>query len=508
MKEGKNLLLGYVAIIVLIVLYQLYFMKTRAKNPPPKEMKTEEVKIQKPEKKIAKESPKPLETKAISPTIAVEKGGVKEQEIQYENDFLKVSFTNIGGDIKEIRVKKYNVWLRPKKGNLTRTAIVEGNTKIDMSNIPFEYEMIKNGVRFYYKQDSVVYEKVYTFNNKNYTISLMLLPEKEFYYGIAGFDTDEKVPDKKRFIGAIVSMGGKPVTVSLRKIEKASSNRIFNGMINWAGFKTKYFIISVLPENYATETVVGKFNDLPFVSTRYNNKVTVYAGPLEYNKLVLAKKGFENSIYFGMTLLRPISKGIFFTIVFLHKGIRNYGLVIIIFTILMMLILSPINMVSYKSMRSMSKIQPEIAKLRQKYKKDPQKLNAATMELYKKYGVNPFSGCLPLLIQMPVFFALYAVLNSTIELKGAPFALWIKDLSLRDPYFILPILMGITMFIQQKFFSPQGATSEQRGLTFMMPIILTFIFASLPSGLVLYWFVYNLLMILQQYFIKKQAEGG
>ena len=174
----------------------------------------------------------------------------------------------------------------------------------------------------------------------------------------------------------------------------------------------------------------------------------------------------------------------------------------------MAIILSPLSILSYRSMKGMQEIQPKLQEIQKKYKNDPEKMNAEIMELYRKHGVNPFSGCFPMIIQMPVFFALFTVLNTTIELKGAPFIFWIKDLSMKDPYFVLPILMGITMFLQQRFTSPQQQGIEQKSMTFIMPIVLTFIFSSLPSGLVLYWFVYNLLSIIQQIIMKKQAEGG
>ena len=154
-------------------------------------------------------------------------------------------------------------------------------------------------------------------------------------------------------------------------------------------------------------------------------------------------------------------------------------------------------------MKKLQALQPQMNEIKQKYKKDPQKMQKEMMDLYKKYKVNPMSGCLPMLIQIPVFFALYKVLLVAIELRGAPFIFWIHDLSAKDPYYILPIIMGITMFIQQKM-TPTTMESQQQKIMTYLPVVFTFLFLKFPSGLVIYWLVSNLLSILQQYFVNKK----
>lgn len=159
-------------------------------------------------------------------------------------------------------------------------------------------------------------------------------------------------------------------------------------------------------------------------------------------------------------------------------------------------------------MKKLQAIQPKMNEIRQKYKKDPQKMQKEMMELYKKHKVNPMGGCLPMLIQIPFFFALYKVLLVAIELRGAPFMLWIQDLSKKDPYYVLPIVMGITMYVQQKM-TPTTADTQQQKIMQYLPIIFTFLFLSFPSGLVLYWLVTNILSIIQQYFVnRKLATQG
>ena len=156
-------------------------------------------------------------------------------------------------------------------------------------------------------------------------------------------------------------------------------------------------------------------------------------------------------------------------------------------------------------MKKMQKIQPMMADIKEKYKKDPQKMQQEMMALYKKHKVNPVGGCLPMLLQIPVFIALYNVLNKAIELRGTPFAFWITDLAAKDPYYILPVTMGVTMVIQQKM-TPTTMDPAQAKIMMFMPIIFTFMFLSFPSGLVLYWLVNNVLGIVQQYFVNKKAD--
>jgi YidC/Oxa1 family membrane protein insertase len=196
---------------------------------------------------------------------------------------------------------------------------------------------------------------------------------------------------------------------------------------------------------------------------------------------------------------------------------HNYGIDIILLTILIKIIFYPLSVKSYKSMKEMQKMQPIISKLKEKYKDDKQKLNQEMMDLYKKKGINPMGGCLPMIIQIPVFFALYKALSGAIELRHAPFMLWINDLSAPEDLFsfsiagyslpirILPLVMGVTQVIQQKM-TPTSADPIQEKMMLFMPIFFTFLFWGFPSGLVLYWLVNNVISIAQQYYINKKVS--
>ena len=226
-----------------------------------------------------------------------------------------------------------------------------------------------------------------------------------------------------------------------------------------------------------------------------------YIGAKEYDILYNIDKRLINAIEYGWFTF--IAKPMFVFLKLLYGFLGNWGWSIIVLTIIIRLILFPLT---YKSMISMNKLKelaPKMTELRQKYKSDPQKLNIHMMELYKKHGANPFSGCLPIFLQIPIFFAIYRVLQNAVELKAAPWALWIHDLSVLDPYYVLPILMGATMFLQQVITPMSIQDPTQAKIMKFLPIVFTFFFLWFPAGLTLYWCVNNIFSLIQQYIINK-----
>lgn len=191
---------------------------------------------------------------------------------------------------------------------------------------------------------------------------------------------------------------------------------------------------------------------------------------------------------------------------YLYQYTGNYGFAIIIITCILKLIFFPLTHKSYKSMKDMQMLQPKMNELKEKFKNDRDAMNRAVMELYKTHKVNPMGGCLPMLVQIPVFFGLYRALMYSIELRHAPFMLWITDLSAKDPYYVTPIIMGATMFIQQKM-TPSNMDPVQAKMMLMLPVVFTFMFLSFPSGLVIYWLVNNVLTIIQQAYINKSVNA-
>ena len=232
-------------------------------------------------------------------------------------------------------------------------------------------------------------------------------------------------------------------------------------------------------------------------------KRRLYAGPKLQHSMKKIAPGLDLSVDYGMFSI--LSKPLFWLLEWFHKLVGNWGVAIILVTIVVKAVFFKLSEASYKSMARMRKIQPRFQALRERYTDDKKKMNQAVMEMYKKEKINPLGGCLPILVQIPVFLALYWVLVESVELRQAPFMLWINDLSLRDPIFVLPVLMGITMYIQFKL-NPAPPDPMQAKIFAMMPIMMTAFMAFFPAGLVLYWLVSNFLSIAQQYVITKRIE--
>jgi YidC/Oxa1 family membrane protein insertase len=295
--------------------------------------------------------------------------------------------------------------------------------------------------------------------------------------------------------------------------------------ILWAGLENKYFLSALIPSREVDAVLVEK-------NTVGEQKVGLsvpWQGPGAYNfRLYLGPKKRETLKAVGATLEKSIDYGFFGAIgrfiyrilVFFSNWTNNFGWAIVLLCLAVKIVFYPFTHHSFEAMQKMQQqmksIQPEMDDLRGKFKDNPQKLNKEMMELYKRKGVNPLascqSGCLPLLLQMPVFFALYSVLYNSIELRGAPFIGWITDLSAKDPYYILPVLMGVSMFAQQKLTGMGAASGSQQDqakmMSWLMPVFLTWIFASLPSGVVLYWFTFNVVTAGQQLLIKKKQAAA
>jgi YidC/Oxa1 family membrane protein insertase len=288
---------------------------------------------------------------------------------------------------------------------------------------------------------------------------------------------------------------------------------IHAGDVRWTALEGKYFIAALIPRMAAGEAVAVRQGDygvttgLSFPPAQ-RHELALYAGPKAYNRLAALQVGLERTIDFGwfmfwsLTLVQLIAKPLFLFLQFVHGYTHNYGVAIILVTVLIKLLFVPLTHKSYTSMKAMQMLQPKMAELQKKYKDDKERLNKEMFLLYKTYKVNPLGGCLPMLLQVPVFVAFFNILYTTIELRHAPFMLWIRDLSSQDPYYVLPIIMGATMFIQQKI-QPSAMDPRQARIMMMLPVIFTFFFLTFPAGLVLYWLFNNLLTILQQYVTMK-----
>lgn len=287
------------------------------------------------------------------------------------------------------------------------------------------------------------------------------------------------------------------------------------GQIGWYAFEGEYFTALIVPppseKNIALSVKGDTYNKLtaqlatpPFsLSPGETMRTTykVYLGPKVISPLKELGVGAENLIDFGFFTV--VAKPLLWFLKTTHTVTKNFGIDIIILSILIKIIFLPLTQISMKSMKEMQKVQPEMKRLKEQFKNDKAKLQQEIMLLYKRRKINPMSGCLPMLVQIPVFIALYNALLNSIEMRHAPFLLWIRDLSAKDPIYITPIIMGATMVLQQKM-TPTAADPAQAKIFMLMPIMFTFLFLNFPSGLVLYWMVTNVLSIAHQYYMNKK----
>ncbi len=288
----------------------------------------------------------------------------------------------------------------------------------------------------------------------------------------------------------------------------------------WSGMLQHYFFAAWIPpgeqsNDYATARVPNSNRHLVrqvavgttiAPGTQAVDEARLWIGPKIQKVLPDVAPGLERTIDYGIFTF--LSKPLFWVLDQLHNIVRNWGLAIILITVLIKLAFYRLSKAQYVSMARMRKLAPRLAQLKERYGDDRQKLNAAMMEMYKKDKINPLGGCLPILLQIPVFIALYWVLLESVELRQAPFMLWIQDLSARDPYFVLPVLNGAVMWLTQKLSPSPGVDPIQKRIFQAMPIVFSVLFAFFPAGLVLYWLVNGALGLLQQWYINRQIESG
>jgi YidC/Oxa1 family membrane protein insertase len=287
------------------------------------------------------------------------------------------------------------------------------------------------------------------------------------------------------------------------------------GEIRWCAFEGEYFAVLLIPpssetnivftvkgdeKNVLRASVVGQRLSIP-PNQAARATYRIYLGPKEIKLLKELGVNAEDLVDFGFFTI--VAKPLLWFLKLTNSFTKNFGIDIIILSILIKIIFLPLTQISFKSMKEMQKVQPEMARLRETYKNDKARVQQEIMLLYKRRKINPMSGCLPMLIQIPVFIALYNALQNSIEMRHAPFFLWIKDLSAKDPIYITPLIMGATMVIQQKM-TPTAADPTQAKMFMLMPIMFTFLFLNFPSGLVLYWLINNVLSIAHQHYLNKR----
>ncbi len=346
--------------------------------------------------------------------------------------------------------------------------------------------------------DLTIIKDITLYEDGHYDLEVKLSKKAE-YFITPGFHPS-LAKDSYTFHGALL----KKSDGSMEIIDDGDAEqRTFKG-VQFAANADKYYA-TVLYNFDDTMTVIEspeKDQDPAlYIKGKQNLKLGGYIGPKEFEILKKIDPRLTDVIEYGFFTF--ISKPLFVLLSYIHKFLGNWGWAIVVLTLLVRLVLFPLTYKGMVSMNKMKALSPKMKELQAKYKGDKQKLNAHMMELYKKHGANPMGGCLPMVLQIPVFYGVYRVLQNTVELKGAPWILWIHDLAVMDPYFILPILMGGSMFLQQKLAPNNFTDKTQEKIMKFLPLIFTFFFVTFPAGLTLYWFVSNLASIVQQYFVNK-----
>lgn len=536
----KRALLAVILSLLVLFIFQAYF--TPPEKPVSPQLENED--------NAGLSSPENLtggsEEKKASPYVPPSHtlSTVPETEIRVETPLYTAIFSTQGATLKSWVLKKYLDQLGaegkhvemvtsndPRERPLSLTLIGEKNIETlttyfsanqDLLNLTEgkdKDQLIFTGTT----PEGFSVKKIFTFSLQSYVVDIRIEvypPSSSFSHKGAVLSWVRKVDPEKDgsqrfgFTGPATYVDGKLKEVEIKKLE--GGDKSFSRRVSWAGYEDKYFLAALFPQNGApmSTDILRTAENAIFIncfksalSSRSEEKAVYtygfYSGPKDLEILRSLGRDLEKAIDFGMFDI--IAKPLLYTLKYLNNVTHNYGIAIIILTIIIKILFFPLTHKSYKSMKAMKDLQPKIQALRKKYENDKEQLNRETMSLYRSYKVNPLGGCLPLLIQFPIFIAFYWVLLGSIELRHVPFMLWIKDLSAHDPYYVTPIIMGVTMFIQQKM-TPTVGDPAQAKVMLAMPIVFTFMFLKFPSGLVIYWMVNNILQIFQQLYIDKRIS--
>ena len=464
-----------------------------------------------------------IPSSAVSPSIL-------EQTVTVETDLVRVGLSNRGGVIQSLELKRYHTGLPEKKpvqlvyqggkfrGPLSITfpnadidkTIREGLFSIekDFSSLDTAHPVGHVTMQFHDPVTHLGVEKRLTFHHGSYVMDVSVAMEGVTESYEIGLGTNFGIVEwGDGFIGQIGSASRVDDKVDKETPEKELE---LKGAVQWVALQDKYFISVLMPKQGEAALIKTENPKVVTAGVRIaasggapSVALQLYAGPKEYDTLRSLNVGLEDMIDFGWfiygswTIVKSIAKPIFYVLRFIYEYIPNYGVTIILLTCAIKLLFVPLQYKSYKSMKMMKAIQPKIAAVQEKYKGDRDRLNKELMKLYREQKVNPLGSILPMLLQMPVFISLFNVLYMSIDLRQAPFMLWVTDLSLQDPFYVLPIIMGATMFIQQKI-TPNTMDPTQAKIMLVLPIGMTFLFINFPAGLVLYWLTNNILTISQQ----------
>lgn len=506
-SDTVRMVVGFALVVVILLVWQAFF------KPQPR------VPVQRPEPVAESVRQVPEETGARSeesvPVLKPLRAGaasVPETTVVLENEAMRLELSSVGGTVRSCWLKQYRAELVPPGAALLGSELVLAGGTYPLGSVPMRTVVCDSSVSFTLRLDSVGLTKTFRLG-ADYSLRHRLETEGP----VAGLTvdagagiafTEKNVREAAAHYHFYSHNDKKLVQVHAGKLKKPRAEA---GAADWVALKSKYFLLALVSldgrfdSSYARADSAGRVG-FSVVRQGASGDFAVYFGPIEYDRLRSYKVGFENVVGLGWT--KPVALAMLWFLRLLYSLLRNWGAAIIVFSVLIKAVFYPLTRTQTRQMRQMQLLSPKLNELKVKYKNDPQRLNQETMQLYRLYKINPMSGCLPLLVQLPVFWALYAVLRNSIELRGAGLGLWLKDLSEPDMLFghlpaglpmvggaavgLLPILMGVS-FIAQNLLT--SADKRNWALTVIFPVFITLIFLNMPSGLQLYWFVYNVLSI-------------
>jgi YidC/Oxa1 family membrane protein insertase len=455
--------------------------------------------------KEKKEKELPKETKATK-TLNVPSREIGDT-VKVETPLYTAEISTVNGKLIKLTVKKYNAQLvsefagklgiypfmtistdKALSQELATLRLKPDKREITVKDKPISLKLEGK------LPDGRVFRKIFTFYPDSYRIDFKTELKDADLITVIGPDikVNEAHSSRMGHIGPVVE-----TDKDIFRIKPKELNGFLTfSNVKWAGEEEKYFILAVKDSEFPV--MVEKIENHTVVKA-FTESGTFFGGPKEIKQL--ESLGMDKAIDFGIFgfLAKPLLK--FF--LFLHQFIPNWGLVIIVLTLIIKVLLHPLTHKSFESMKKMQEIAPKLEEIKKKYGNDPQKLNEEVMKLYREAGVNPMGGCLPMLLQIPVFFALYEIFLNAVELKGASF-LWVADLSVPDPTYLMPILMGASMILQQKL--TPTTNPQQEKIFIIMAIVFTFMFATFPAGLVLYWLTNNIITAIQNLIINRTLQ--
>ncbi|MEK6553685.1 MAG: membrane protein insertase YidC [Bdellovibrionota bacterium] len=465
---------------------------------------------------------------ATAPEVSTQTGSAEEKTLEFSDDIWRFVISSKGMGVKNIQLMKYTdrkdapIQFNSIEGHYNFSTNVVGRARDLDFAISKTQDNQFTGVA---QVGSSKIIKTVTVDSKNYSLQtqirvenledgfagitteisdhihpsqggFFLMPQYEFQEFYTHFDgssnervvmTDKEVITKNFAKATLIALSSQYFTLAVH--DKSSVIPDFRASSDAKGEKTSAVGLLTYSRVNATQD--------------FNISYSAFAGPKSYRLLDSIDPDLAKIVNFGF--FQAIAKVIFKVLDAIHNTVGNWGIAIVLLTILVRLLVLPFNLMSYRSMKGMAAIQPQMKVLREKYKNDAQRLNQEMLQLMKEAKANPLGGCLPMLLQIPVFFALYQVLGQSIELYKAPFIFWIHDLSFRDPFFVLPVLMGATLFIQQKI-TPSTMDPAQQKVMMFMPLIFSAFMFTLPSGLTLYIFVSGLFAVIQQYYFMRNDK--